>query len=146
MMRVLTTIALCVTTLCGCTTAGRSCVAEIRGGVWDGAVVAEMANSDTTGLYDMRIALRHNGLAEGESIGMTVRTVTPDSLWVEEPLTICVADDGRSRPAQHEASVIYRRRVRLSREGIYRITVTPDREVRGVTAVGVELMPSRGEE
>ena len=145
-MRVLMTIAACCVVLCGCTTAGRSCVAEIHGRTWDAPAEVAIANSDTTGLYDMRIALRHNGLPAGEMIALTVRTVAPDSLWVEEPLTIRIADDGRSRAAQHEASAVYRRRVRLLREGGYRIIITPSQAVRGVSAVGVDLTPSRSED
>ena len=101
-----------------------------------------LPNADTTGLCDMRIALRHNGRAGKSEVAVSVRTETPDSLFTEEMFAIRLADDGRSRSAQHEASALYRTRVRLSREGEYRITITPAQPVRGVSAVGVELSPA----
>ena len=145
-MRALTTIVVCVAVLCGCTAGRRSHMAEIHGSTWDRPATVTIENSDTTGLYDIRIALRHNGLRAGETIEMTVRTQTPDSMWVEEPMRLRIADDGRSRPSQHETSAVYRRRVRLAREGLYRITVTPVRAVRGVTAVGADLTESSADE
>ena len=119
---------------------------EIGGSVWDRPVTVEIPNADTAGLYDLHIAMRHDGSGEGRTVGMMVRTVAPDSTWVEERVTLTVGDDGRSRSAQHEAECIYRRRVTLRREGEYRMTLTPVRAVRGVTAVGVELTPGRNDE
>ena len=112
---------------------------EIHGSTWSSPAEITIENSDTVGLYDMAVALRHNGLPADGQIEVTIRTVTPDSMWVEEPLAIRIGDDGRSRPAQHEAWALYRRRVRLSREGAYRIIITPTQAVSGVTAVGVDM-------
>ena len=140
-MRVATTVALCAALLCGCSTAGRYVVSDIDGGTWDSPVTLEIPNSDTTGLYDIRIALRHNGLPVGTTVAMNIRTVTPDSLWTDEQLTLTVRDDGRSRSSQHEAGCTYRRRVRFGSEGRYRMIVTPQRALRGVTAIGVEMTP-----
>ena len=144
-MRVLALTAVCAAMLCGCDTASRSHVAEIGGGVWDRPVTVTLPNSDTLGIYDMIVALRHDGSLEGRTVEMTVRTVTPDSLWTEEVLSVTVGDDGRSRSALHEAAAVYRRRVRLAREGDYRITITPERPVKGVSAVGVEMSHSANE-
>ena len=143
-MRRLTTLALCVCLLCGCTTGRRSYAVDIHGRTWSTPAVIEFPNSDTTNLYDISIALRHNGLRVGDTVEFTVRTVTPDSLWVEEPVRLCITDDGRSRPAQHEAAATYRRNVRLSREGVYTVTLTPSQPVSGVTAVGIDLSRSGG--
>ena len=139
--RLVTPAAACAVMACGCSTDSRSYMTEVHGGVWENPVVLELPNADTVGLYDLRIALRHDGSLDGHTVGMRVRTVTPDSLWIEEPLTMTVAADGRSRSAQHEAGCIYRRRVRLAKEGTYRITVAPLRSVSGVSAVGVEMAP-----
>lgn len=137
--------AVCAAAMFGCSTAGRSYMVEIAGDVWDGPVTVEIPNTDTTTLCDLRIALRHDGSAEGRRIEMTVRTVTPDSLWIEEPLSVTVGDDGRSRSLQHETQVIYRRRALLRKEGCYRMTLTPVRAVRGVTAAGVDIVPGRND-
>ena len=141
-MRLLATIVACAAALCGCTTSVRSYMTEIRGGEWSQPVTVVLANSDTLGLYDFGIALRHDGELCGRTVEMTVRTVTPDSLWVEEPLSLYIGDDGRSRPAQHETVGIYRRSVRLASGGDYRITIAPKRPVQGVTAVGVDMSRS----
>ena len=135
-------MAACAAVLGGCSTASRSYMAEIRGGRWSEPVSIVMPNADTTGLYDLRIAMRHDGSPVGTTVTMTVRTVGPDSLWFEEPLTMTVGDDGRSRSSQHEASCIYRQRVRLAHEGDYRIIITPAQAVGGVSAVGADMTPS----
>ena len=132
-------IVACAAVLCGCTAAGESFMTEIRGDVWSEPVEVAVPNSDTLGVCDMNIALRHDGRATGRRVAMTVKTVTPDSLWVEEPLTMTPGDDGRSRSAQHEASCAYRLGVRFARTGTYRIIITPTRPVQGVTAVGVDV-------
>ena len=141
-MRVLATIVACAAVLCGCTTAGRSYIADVDGGTWSGPVTLTVPNSDTLGLYDMSIALRHDGGHVGEKVAMTVRTVTPDSLCIEESLTVVLAGDGRSRSVRHEMMCPYRRSVRFAREGDYRIIITPKRPVSGVTAVGVDMSQS----
>ena len=142
MMRVLATIVACAAALCGCATAVDSYVTEIHGGVWSDPVEVILPNRDTLGLYDLRIALRHDGRLVGERVEMTVMTVTPDSLWVEERMTMTLADDGRSRSLQHEASGIYRRNVRFAHEGCYRMIIAPVRPVCGVEAVGVDMSKS----
>ena len=141
-MRVLTTFMACMAVLCGCTTAHRSLMTEVHGGIWSEPAVVTLTNSDTTGFYDLRIALWHDALTEGTKANIMVRTETPDSLWVEEPLVLTVADDGRSRSSGHETSCIYRRSVRLVREGDYRIILTPVSPLRGIRAVGIDLEPS----
>ena len=141
-MRVLMTIAVCAVALCGCTTSGRSYMSEIRTEVWSEPVEVTLPNGDTLSMYDLVIALRHDNSLNGSRVDMTVRTVTPDSLWVEEQLSMGVGDDGRSSSLSHETSCIYRRNVRLAREGNYRIIVTPQHPVRGVTAVGVDMSKS----
>lgn len=141
-MRALTTMAACAVVLCGCNTASRSHVTEIRGRVWEAPAEITVPNSDTLGLYDLSIALRHDGSPAGSVVEMTVRTVTPDSLWTEERIAVSIGDDGRSRSSQHETVCPYRRGVRLSRTGDYRITVTPLRPVKGVVAVGVDMSQS----
>lgn len=141
-MRALATMAAMAAVLCGCTTAGRSYMTEIDGEVWDGPVSVVVPNSDTLGLYDLGIAVRHDGRMCGSRVEMIVRTVTPDSLWVEERLTMTFTDDGRSRSSQHEAWSLYRHGVRLAREGDYRIVVTPQQAVHGVAAVGIDVSQS----
>lgn len=132
--------------LSGCDLGNRSHAADIRGRIWSDGVTVAVPNADTVNLYDMRIALRHESSLNGSRIGMRIRTEAPDSSWCEEPFEMVLCDDGRSMAAAHESECTYRRRVRLSLTGDYRITLIPDNPLRGVTAAAVNMVPATEEE
>ena len=140
-MRALTAIAaVCAGgMMCCCTSAHRSYMTDIGSGGWHEPVTFAVVNADTAALCDIFVALRHDGRIAGRPVTVEVRTETPDSLTVTERLTAVPAEDGRSSSSQHEAALPYRRRVRFPRTGEYRITLTPQCEMHGVTAVGIDI-------
>lgn len=117
-------------------------VADVDAASWHAPAVIDLDNTDTTTLRDMDVFLRCNDLFAEDSLTMRIAVLTPDSLRCEEPLVLTVPHAHTPAAIARETVLPYRRRIRFARTGDYRITITPGRPVKGVEAVGINIVKS----
>lgn len=126
----------------GCSTPYRSVVADVDAGAWNAPVELTMPNTDTLNNYDWQFFVRSDERIAPDTFTVRIAVVTPDSLRFEEPfavqLPVCTTPAARLC----ENLLDYRRRVRLSRTGDYRLTIRPVRPLRGIEAVGIQTVVS----
>lgn len=142
-MRRITAAAVAALLAAGCISEHQSFAVDIDTRCWAAPATLTVPNADTVTLRDVRLTLRHDLSFDGAPIGVTVRTVRPDSVQYEEHFVLRPSADGRSAAAIHDVTLPYRLRVRFDREGDYLITLTPDRPAGGVLAVGVDIVESK---
>ncbi|WP_418409864.1 hypothetical protein [Alistipes sp.] len=127
----------------GCLSPHQSAVADVDAAAWNRAAVLTLTNSDTTTLRDLELFLRCNDLFTEDSLTVRITVLTPDSLRHEEPFLLVIPPAHTPAALSREADVAYRRRVRFARTGDYRIKITPGRLVKGVEAVGINIVKSQ---
>lgn len=104
-------------------------------------------NTDTVSLFDLAVLIRYRGYLSGDSLKLDIRTTSPDSMTVSEPLAFCITgteSGGSYRP--QEAVIPYRKRVRLSAEGDYLFEFTAHKNqqtIKGICGVGIIFTPAR---
>ena len=138
-MRMRIGIATVVLFLAGCLSPHRSVMTDTRPTGWGKEVEIAFDNEDTVSRQDLCIVLRYNEQFRGDSLRLTVCTITPDTICYEEPFTLFVPRRAHPAPLRDEISVTYRRNVVLSKAGEYRMTFTPMTRVSGVEAIGINL-------
>ena len=99
-------------------------------------------NTDTTTLRDMDLFLRYDDRMDEDTLTVRIAVVTPDSLRHEEAFRLALPAAHTPAALSREADLPYRRRIRFARTGDYCITVTPGRPVKGVEAVGINIVKS----
>ncbi len=126
----------------GCSTPYRSVDADVDAEAWNAPVELTLPNTDTLGSYDWQFFVRSDERIAPDTFTVRIAVVTPDSLRFEEPfavqLPVCTTPAARLC----ENLLDYRRRVRLSRTGDYRLTIRPVRPLRGIEAVGIQTVES----
>ena len=110
---------------------------DVNASGWDAPAAIVFTNTDTTTLRDMDLFLRYDDRMDEDTLTVRIAVVTPDSLRHEEAFRL-------APPAalSREADLPYRRRIRFARTGDYCITVTPGRPVKGIEAVGINIVKS----
>ncbi|MDR0510127.1 MAG: gliding motility lipoprotein GldH [Rikenellaceae bacterium] len=101
------------------------------------SISAVWHNTDTTTLYELSLAVNlavFNTPPDPAEFGVTVATITPDTLTISE--TVMLRPDPEAL-RRGEYRTLYRHKVRLRREGEYRFVFTPECTVRGVRCVGL---------
>lgn len=122
----------------GCSgTTGVSTMCDVPVSGWSEPASALYCNSDTTGLYTLSLAVRHDGRMCGSELHAEVRFIAPDSSVYAERAVFPLAERGRCASVSAVEKVAYRRAVRLARQGEYTIIITPEGSVRGIEAVGM---------
>lgn len=99
-----------------------------------------LPNADTLSLHNLRLVLRCNERFAEDTFSVRIAVRTPAALRYEEPFLIAVPRGGGLAALMRENAVLYRRHVRLAEAGDYRVTITPMRPLRGVEAVGIDLV------
>ena len=127
----------------GCLSPHQSAVTDVDAASWREAAHLTLPNSDTTTLRDLELFLRCNDLFTEDTLTVRIAVVTPDSLRHEEPFGLVFPPAHTPAALTREADIPYRRRVRFARTGDYLITITPGRPVRGVEAVGINIVKSQ---
>ena len=107
-----------------CLSPHQTVVTDTGGGTWSESAEIEIPNADTVTPRDLYIVVRYNDSFRGDTLRLTIRTISPDSLVFEE------------------ASVPYRRHVIFPDSGIYRMAFIPATPVRGVEAIGINQQKS----
>ena len=126
--------------LTGCSMPGRTAVAEIGGGTWSDPVELVLPNNDTTGCYDWQLFVRCDDRIAPEAFTLQITLLSPDSLRFSESVAVQLPASPAAAPVLREAAVDYRRRVRLSALGNYRLRIAPHEPLRGVEAVGIQTL------
>ena len=103
---------------------------------WEAPATIVVTNTDTTTLRDMDLFLRYDDRMDEDTLTVRIAVVTPDSFRLVLPAAHTPAALSR------EADLPYRRRIRFARTGDYCITVTPGRPVKGIEAVGINIVKS----
>ena len=86
--------------------------------------------------------LRYDDRMDEDTLTVRIAVVTPDSLRHEEAFRLVLPAAHTPAALSREADLPYRRRIRFARTGDYCITVTPGRPVKGVEAVGINIVKS----
>ena len=126
----------------GCSSPYQNAVTDIPARKWSEAIEIRMENADTLTLRDAALFLRCNDRFTEDTLTVRIATLSPDSLRFEESFLLAITRKNTPAALMHEYLIPYRRRIRLSRTGEYRLVVTPERSVRGVEAVGIRLSKS----
>lgn len=132
-------LLLLATALTGCTMPGRVAVAEI-GGTWAEPVELVLPNDDTTGCYDWQLFVRCDDRSTTECFTLQITVLSPDSLRFSESVAVQLPPEAAPAPLLREVAVDYRRRVRLSARGNYRVRIAPQQPVEGIAAVGIQTL------
>lgn len=126
----------------GCTAPHYSLAVDLKDGVWRDPVVLPVQNGDTLTGRTLRLFFRCEADFRADSLGVTVAVTTPDSLRFEEPFVLWFRQEDSPASLQREIVVRYRSHVVFNRTGLYRLELTPCREVRGIEAVGINIIKS----
>lgn len=136
LLSVLFPAALCAI-FCGChRSVDVSTMCDVPPGGWSAPVSVCYDNTDTTALYTLSFAVRHNGVAGGE-LRADVMFTAPDSTTFTESVVLPLREHRRSATVALVESVPYRREVHLRQSGRYTMVITPENEVRGIESVGL---------
>ena len=124
---------------CGCSlTQPRVAMDDVSRSGWSEQIDVVYNNQDTTSLCDMNVALRLGHGFSSEQLPLHIVIVTPDSLRYEESVTLPIdVELGEDNLGSVEAIVPYRKNVHLDRMGLYGFSITPEREIVGIEAVGI---------
>ena len=104
---------------------------------WEAPATIVVTNTDTTTLRDMDLFLRYDDRMDEDTLTVRIAVVTPDSLRHEEAFRLVLPAAHTPAALSREADLPYRRRT-----GDYCITVTPGRPVKGIEAVGINIVKS----
>lgn len=127
----------------GCSSPFRSIAADVDARAWVDPVELILPNTDTLGCYDWQLFVRSDDRIAADTFTLRIAVVTPDSLRFEEPFFVRLPVRPVPAAMLSEADVDYRRQVRLSRSGDYRLTIRPLYPLRGIEAVGIQTVKSR---
>lgn len=126
----------------GCSTPYRSVAADVDAAAWGTPVELTLPNTDTLNCYDWQFFVRCDERIVPDTFTVRIAVVTPDSLRFEEPFAVRLPASTTPAARLCETLLDYRRRVRLSCTGDYRLTITPVRPLRGIEAVGIQTVES----
>lgn len=125
-----------------CLSPHQTVVPDTGGGTWSESAEIEIPNADTVTPRDLYIVVRYNDSFRDDTLRLTIRTISPDSLVFEESYTLGLPPRRHPAALAEEASVPYRRHVIFPDSGIYRMAFTPAMPVRGVEAIGINQQKS----
>lgn len=126
----------------GCIASHRAVVTDVDSRAWSDTAQLTIPIDDTLHLSDLHFFLRYNDGFTADTLPVGVVVCSPDSLSVSERMTLRIRHSKGPASMAREADIPYRRRVRFSRKGEYRVLVVPDTTVRGIEAVGIHLTNS----
>ncbi len=126
----------------GCSTPYRSVVADVDATAWADPVELILRNTDTLDCYDWQLFVRSDDRIAADTFTLRIAVVTPDSLRFEEPFLVRLPARPVPAAVRSEAEIDYRRRVRLSQAGDYRLTIRPLYPLRGIETVGIQTVKS----
>lgn len=126
----------------GCQASRQVTVADVDPFAWNGPAELLIENTDTTALRDIELFLRCNDRFGEDTLTVRITTLAPDTLRCVELLPIHFPRVTGPASLAREHTVAYRRRIRFSQSGDYRMMIAPTRPVAGVEAVGISIVKS----
>ncbi len=126
----------------GCSSPYRSIEADVDATAWVDPVELILPNTDTLDCYDWQLFVRSDDRIAADTFTLRIAVVTPDSLRFEESFLVRLPVRPVPAAVRSEAGIDYRRRVRLSRSGDYRLTIRPLYPLRGIESVGIQTVKS----
>lgn len=94
-----------------CLSPHQTVVTDTGGGTWSESAEIEIPNADTVTPRDLYIVVRYNDSFRDDTLRLTIRTISPDSLVFEESYTLGLPPRRHPAALAEEASVPYRRHV-----------------------------------
>ncbi|MBP3547809.1 MAG: hypothetical protein J6J64_03955 [Alistipes sp.] len=94
-------------------------------------------NEDSVSQRDIALVVRYGSGYVADSVALTILSISPDSMVVEEPFTLHIPHLGDMRPAEQRFT--YRRRVVLGHKGEYLFRLSPTVPVEGISSVGIAI-------
>ena len=107
---------------------------------WSKPVSIIVENDNTERVVDIAVALRYNDNLESDTLSVTLQTSLPDARQVREELLLHLNREYSAAAVTASETVPYRTNCTLNQSGYYIFTITPSRAVKGVEAVGIELV------
>lgn len=108
---------------------------DMETSAWEAAEEFVYDNSDSLAKRDISVVVRYGNGYVADSVALSILTISPDSMVVEEPFMLHIPRIRAVRP--EEQTFLYRSNVVLSRKGEYRFRLTPDTLVEGIASVGI---------
>lgn len=124
----------------GCIVPYEAAVTDVDPRSWSAPAVVQFENIDTASMRDVRIFVRCNARFDADSVPLRIVVLTPDSLRFEEPFTLRIASRKSPAALMRHAETTYRKHTVLDRAGTYRFVITPQYPVRGIEAVGIDIL------
>ena len=103
--------------------------------IWSESENFKYDNTDTLHRRQILITVRYDGDYVEKEVPMTILTVSPDSMVLEEKFTLRIPQLADMRPEEH--TFTYRNNVLLKRKGTYHFRLTPELPAEGIAAVGL---------
>lgn len=107
---------------------------------WSEAAALSLHNDDTTALHDLRLLIRYNTAFQADTLALEIAAEAPDSVVYRDTVRLRVPHSTAAAALKRDLSVPYRCDVRFPQAGEYHLCVMPLAPVRGVEAVGVEMI------
>lgn len=127
-------------TAAGCRQEYQSAAADVDPADWHEPAEVTIGNADTTTLRDIALFLRCNDRFAEDTLTVRIETLSPDSLRFAESFLLPIPYAASPAALAREVRIPYRHRAIFDRTGDYRIRIAPCRSVRGVEAVGVDIV------
>lgn len=116
-------------------------VVDLDSGQWREAAQFDIPNNDIRSMREISLFVRYQpSFARVDSLPLHIVTIAPDETRVVEQMTIYfprTSSDLWRKRLYGEA--VYRKNVRLSQSGDYRVLIYPQQITQGVEAVGITL-------
>lgn len=90
-----------------CLSPHQTVVTDTGGGTWSESAEIEIPNADTVTPRDLYIVVRYNDSFRDDTLRLTIRTISPDSLVFEESYTLGLPPRRHPAALAEEASVPY---------------------------------------
>ena len=134
----ITVISILAISLAGCMPKGHSIeVSDTENDRWSTVEEFYYDNVDTLTRRDISIVVRYGHGYTADSVAMSILSISPDSMVLEEPFTLRIPRLGDMRPAEH--TFLYRRNAILAKEGRYTFRLKPNAIVEGISSVGLVI-------
>ncbi len=112
-------------------------VVEVSPDGWFTPIEIPYEVDDTVNMAKMQLVLRYGNRFKHDSINLVVSTTAPDGVVWNEPLTLYTTPTDKL----HEVvECDYRRNIRWSQSGEYRVTLHPQHIYKGISAAGVKVI------
>lgn len=111
---------------------------------WSEPASVIVENVDTLSLRRLSVAVRYNNNFDEVTLPLTIKVLAPDGRVFEEEQEFPIRQGGGATVVSVSESLPYRDDVLLSASGQYIFVFEPRAEVRGIEAIGVEILTKNG--